>query len=87
MFFCLFLKFLLKQIAFLFGNRPISAAPEENKAINESVSSFARGKLDENSFRSILKRNNIDPDLYQVINFKKNLIFKLVKKFYFKINT
>ena len=40
---------------------------EENKVLNESIASFAKGKLDETTFRNILKSNNVDPDIYHVI--------------------
>lgn len=58
----------------MFANRPNTAIPNENSALNQSVQSFVNGKLDETSFRNVLRNNNVDPDLYPVILFQFILI-------------
>ena len=54
-------------IALFFAERPSSVCATEVNQVNQSVISFVDGKIDENTFRKVLKNNSIDPEIYYVI--------------------
>jgi len=60
------IKFSIKLLAFLFVNRQNSTNVNENSVLNQSVAGFIGGKLDETSFKNILRSNNVDPDVFPV---------------------
>jgi len=72
------IKFSIKLLAFLFVNRQNSTNVNENSVLNQSVAGFIGGKLDETSFKNILRSNNVDPDVFPVYLLKtKNNFWNL----------
>jgi hypothetical protein len=63
----------------LFADSPNT--PNENHTLNQSVQSFVNGKLDETSFRNVLRSNNVDPDIYSVKKFLSIFKFLFIWEF------